>query len=116
MESIPSIKNTKELKKILKCAFDITDLEVELILSLSENGMKVKEIQNLVKKDRTTIQKSLKNLLEKNLIFRESKCCIQGKRGRYYIYMPLGREELKKRVRSNIEEWYQELQYSISSL
>ncbi len=116
METIPSIKSSKELKKILKCAFDITDLEVEIILSLPEEGMKVKDIQNLLKKDRTTIQKSLKNLLEKELIFRESKCCVQGKRGRYFIYKSLPREELKKRVLSNIEEWYQELQDSIKSL
>jgi len=83
---------------------------------LPTEGMRVKEIQNILKKDRTTIQKSLKILVEKGLIFRESKCCVKGKRGRYFVYKPLDREEIRKKVLVSIDKWYGDLQESVKSL
>jgi len=115
MEDIPTIKNSTEIKKILRCAFDLTDLEVSITLMLPPEGMRVKEIQNILKKDRTTIQKSLKILVDKELIFRESKCCVQGKRGRYFVYRSLDRQEIRKRVLTNIDKWYEGLQESVKS-
>lgn len=115
MEDIPTIKNSTEIKKILRCAFDLTDLEVSITLMLPPEGMRVKEIQNVLKKDRTTIQKSLKSLVDKELIFRESKCCVQGKRGRYFVYRSLDRQEIRKRVLTNIDKWYEGLQESVKS-
>ncbi len=115
MEDIPTIKNSTEIKKILRCAFDLTDLEVSITLMLPPEGMRVKEIQNVLKKDRTTIQKSLKILVDKELIFRESKCCVQGKRGRYFVYKSLDRQEIRKRVLTNIDKWYEGLQESVKS-
>jgi len=116
MESIPTIKSSSEIKKILRCAFDLTDLEVNITLMLPTEGMRVKEIQNILKKDRTTIQKSLKILVEKGLIFRESKCCVKGKRGRYFVYKSLEREEIRKKVLVSIDKWYVDLQESVKSL
>ncbi|HOC78235.1 MAG TPA: helix-turn-helix domain-containing protein [Methanofastidiosum sp.] len=115
MKDIPTIKNSTEIKKILRCAFDLTDLEVSITLMLPPEGMRVKEIQNILKKDRTTIQKSLKILVDKELIFRESKCCVQGKRGRYFVYRSLDRQEIRKRVLTNIDKWYEGLQESVKS-
>jgi len=115
MKDIPTIKNSTEIKKILRCAFDLTDLEVSITLMLPPEGMRVKEIQNVLKKDRTTIQKSLKILVDKELIFRESKCCVQGKRGRYFVYRSLDRQEIRKRVLTNIDKWYEGLQESVKS-
>jgi len=115
MKDIPTIKNSTEIKKILRCAFDLTDLEVSITLMLPPEGMRVKEIQNVLKKDRTTIQKSLKILVDKELIFRESKCCVQGKRGRYFVYKSLDRQEIRKRVLTNIDKWYDGLQESVKS-
>lgn len=115
MKDIPTIKNSTEIKKILRCAFDLTDLEVSITLMLPPEGMRVKEIQNILKKDRTTIQKSLKILVDKELIFRESKCCVQGKRGRYFVYRSLDRQEIRKRVLTNIDKWYDGLQESVKS-
>jgi len=83
---------------------------------LPTEGMRVKEIQNILKKDRTTIQKSLKILVEKGLIFRESKCCVKGKRGRYFVYKSLEREEIRKKVLVSIDKWYGDLQESVKSL
>ena len=116
MEPIPTIKSSTEIKKILRCAFDLTDLEVSITLMLPTEGMRVKEIQNILKKDRTTIQKSLKILVEKGLIFRESKCCVKGKRGRYFVYKSLDREEIRKKVLANIDRWYRDLQESVKSI
>lgn len=116
MESIPTMKNSKEIKKILRCSFDLTGLEVDVTLMLPPGGMRVKEIQQILKKDRTTIQKSLKILVDKGLIFRESKCCVQGKRGRYFVYKSLEREEIRKKVLANIDRWYESLQESVKSL
>ncbi|MBP7820282.1 MAG: hypothetical protein KA027_02765 [Candidatus Methanofastidiosum sp.] len=115
MKDISTIKNSTEIKKILRCAFDLTDLEVSITLMLPPEGMRVKEIQNILKKDRTTIQKSLKILVDKELIFRESKCCVQGKRGRYFVYKSLDRQEIRKRVLTNIDKWYEGLQESVKS-
>ncbi|HRZ19189.1 MAG TPA: hypothetical protein P5136_03980, partial [Methanofastidiosum sp.] len=63
----------------------------------------------------TTIQKSLKILVDKELIFRESKCCVQGKRGRYFVYKSLDRQEIRKRVLTNIDKWYEGLHESVKS-
>ncbi len=116
MKNIPSLKNSTELKKILKCVFDLTDLEANIILMLPLEGMRVREIQDILAKDRTTIQKSLKNLVKKELVFRESKCCVQGKRGRYFVYKSLERDLIRKRILTNIDIWYADLKESVKSL
>ncbi|NMC77047.1 MAG: hypothetical protein GYA60_07135 [Candidatus Methanofastidiosa archaeon] len=115
MESMPTLNDSMEINKILRCTFDITDLEVNILLMLPPQGMRVKEIYQILKKDRTTIQKSLKNLLGKGLIFRESKCCVKGKRGRYFVYKSLEREEIRKKLLINIEKWYEDLRESAKS-
>ena len=116
MKDMPTITNSTEIRKILRCTFELTDLEVSITLMLPTEGMRVKEIQKILKKDRTTIQKSLKVLIDKELIFRESKCCVQGKRGRYFVYKSLEREEIRKRVLDSINKWYNGLQESVKSI
>jgi len=61
-----------EPRDLIKCTFGLNKTELELFLFLTK-GKKCETVQTLsknLKLDRTTIQKSLKNLLEKEIIDR----------------------------------------------
>ena len=90
MKNIPSLKNSTELKKILKCVFDLTDLEANIILMLPLEGMRVRDPRYPCERQ-NNYPKSLKNLVKKelvlenlNVVFKEKEevLCLQISRTR----------------------------------
>ncbi len=103
-------------KKVLSCSFGLTKSELELLKTVIENkkGISVKEISSFLDKGRTTIQKTIKSLLDKKLIKRKQ---VNLKKGFAYIYYPLNKEDyikifdkklkkIKNNIHKEINNWY----------
>ncbi|OVE74900.1 hypothetical protein BVX95_00905, partial [archaeon D22] len=60
-------------------------------------------IQDSIEKDRTTIQRSIKNLIKKELIHRRQINLESG--GYMYYYCINKKDEIKKQIYSNFENW-----------
>ncbi len=94
-----------DLEEIFICTFSInrTAYRILRVLSRSRKALTIEEISKLLNKDRTTIQKTIKQLLEKDLI--ERKQLNKSKGGYVYYYYVKNKEEIKKRVKNIIGEW-----------
>ena len=77
--------------------------------------MKVDEIGKIVGKDRSTVQRCLKKLMECGMVKREKKI-IENGGGYYYIYLSMNPKELKKWLEKCIERWYKEMRDAIKNL
>ncbi len=102
------------IKDIIQCNYNINDREYEVfkeIMKKRKGGVSVKELSNKLEKQRTTIQKILFKLLNKNLIKKKQ---INLDRGYMYVYFPVEKEKIIEEVENNIENYYNSLKKSIS--
>ena len=93
------------IKCVLKCALDISCLEMDVYLLLLKNpGSDVETLAELLGKDESTIYKALRNLMEKNLVKRDYRILRGG--GYKYLYYPVQFEEFKRIAKKALEEWF----------
>lgn len=74
---------------------------------LKNNPASVEELAEILQKDRSTVYKSLQNLLEKGLVEREYRILRGG--GYKYLYKPIPFEKFKEEILKNIKEWANKL-------
>jgi predicted transcriptional regulator len=96
-----------EAEDIIKCALGIRDLEVKTYFTLLEKPMQVQEIADKLHRNRSTIQRSLTNLISKGLATRRTKSIARG--GYYYEYEAAPPSEVKKMVRAALDQWYEKM-------
>jgi len=95
-----------KIEEIIRCALALNKTEYNVFMFLLDKGQSFRaiEIAKNLNVDRTTVQKALKSLLEKNLIRRIQKNLVRG--GYVFLYSMKDKEEIKKRVIEIIERWY----------
>jgi predicted transcriptional regulator len=94
-----------DLKCVLKCALNISCLEMDVYLILLKNpGLDVESLAKEIDKDESTVYKALRNLMEKELVKREYRILKGG--GYKYLYFPKDFDEFKRIAREAMEEWF----------
>lgn len=73
--------------------------------------LQISEKMNL---ERTTVQKAVKNLVEKNLIKRTQKNLVNG--GYVFLYRIESKDEIKSRMKKIIGEWCKGVEKTIDNL
>lgn len=86
------------IEDILKCSYGLNKTEISLLKYLIEEKeeLNIEEIMKKVKKDRTTIQRGVQKLVEKDLIKRRQINLEKG--GYLYVYSSKPKNELKDKV------------------
>jgi len=87
---------------ILKCILGITDLDVAVFCKIGDGNCDIMEIAERVERDRSSVQRSLKNLIAVGLVSRQS---VSMSRGRKYVYSAINTEKLKGILISRIEKY-----------
>ncbi len=101
-------------KDVLQCLLGIGPLEAELYYALLKKPRTVAELSRAYKKERSTVQKSLKTLVDAGVVFRKT---VPGKtRGYQYVYEALPVPKLKEKLKKNAHEWYSSITKLISTL
>jgi len=87
------------LEQILHCSFGLNKTEINILKHLLyiKEEETIEEIMKSVKKDRTTIQRSVKKLHERDLIKRRQLNLEKG--GYVFIYSSKPKQEMKEKVR-----------------
>jgi len=95
-----------DLKDILMCSFNLNKTEYNLLLFLmnQKESLCASSIGKLVKKDRTTIQKAIKHLLEVDLVHKHQINLDQG--GYVFVYRIKDKEYLRTRITRIVSDWY----------
>lgn len=102
-----------KLAEIIKCSFDLNKTEYNLLLFLinSNKEMTIKEISEKLSLDRSTIQKAIKSLTEKEVIKRIQSNLENG--GYLFSYVTKNKSEIKARILQSVDGWHESVRKSI---
>jgi len=90
---------------VMRCVFKIKDYEIEVYFYLLDHpGSTIAEVSDSLKKDRSSIQRSLQTLMDKGMINRKFR--VLGVGGFAYIYTATPLEETKKSMERELQVWY----------
>ncbi|HIP34539.1 MAG TPA: MarR family transcriptional regulator [Methanothermococcus okinawensis] len=103
------------LENIMCCIFNIKPLDVAVYFTLLKKGpSKVSEIAELLNRDRSTIQRSVQNLIKAGLVKRKQVNLRKG--GYFYRYEAISFNEMKYKLLKTMEEWYDQVRRWIGDI
>lgn len=100
----------KDPDEIVFEAFQLNELQREIFEEIRDQQMTVKQIKEEVDRSRSTVQRALQEMLEKDLILREGKT----DKTVYYVYTTLPWSEIMELTRETITEWYEDVEEKLS--
>ncbi len=95
--------DTLEENELVFCLLGLNDLEKDIFLFLLRHPEStVIEIADAVDKHRSSVQKSVGQLMDKGLIMRKS---VNLRRGYNFVYYPIPKKRIKENLLQDIEMW-----------
>ena len=93
------------MEEIVRCSFDINRTEYFILLFLLRKNSEftVSEIAKFLNRERTTVQKAIKRMVKKDLVFRRQVNLEQG--GYMYYYSVKNKKKIKKQILDLIDSW-----------
>lgn len=95
----------KEERDIIFEVFDLNSLQRSLFDEMEDAELTVKDLASRVDRNRSTVQRALQDMLDKDLIMREGKT----DRTVYYVYTTLPMEELQEVTRNTLDRWHEKV-------
>lgn len=104
-----------EIKDLIKCSFDLskTDYVIFEFLIRSEGDFSVRQLAEKLDFERSSVQKSIKDLTKRNLVIRRQLNLDQG--GYKFYYSINNKDDIKKRIENIIDGWHKKVKDAISS-
>jgi predicted transcriptional regulator len=101
---------------LIKCAFALNKTEYNLLMFLLKKDKRFTAIQisELMKLDRTTIQKAISQLVDKELVKRKQKNISGG--GYTFLYLIEDRKEIKSKIKEVIRKWCKGVEETINDI
>jgi predicted transcriptional regulator len=94
-----------ELEEVFQVVFNLSGSEIDVLMHLCDSPGTPKEVSADIKKDRSTVQRYLSNLMKTGLVDRE-RVEKEGK-GRSFRYS-VDKEALRENVKEALEDWYED--------
>ena len=110
-----SCKNITE-EELVRCSFSLNKTEYNVLIFLlrKDSLFSIPQISKMMKLERSTIQKAIKNLLSERLVKRTQNNLSKG--GYIFLYKPNNKNEIKNRMREITSRWYKKIEESIDKL
>ena len=96
----------KEDRDIVFEVFDLNDLQRDIFTLIEDRQMAVQDIADSVDRNRSTVQRALQEMRDKDIVMREGKT----DKTVYYVYTTLPLEELKQLTLQAVEKWHSEIE------
>jgi predicted transcriptional regulator len=104
MDSQKMFSGAATCEDVMQCFFNLNDFELRLYQTLVKSGPKKPEqLSKKVKKDQTTVYRSLQKLISCGICFREKKTIKRG--GYYHVYSAIPPKLLKKKIQDCLLQW-----------
>ncbi len=99
----------------IRCVFNLNDTDIHVLQSISKvNGITINEITKILKKDRSTVHRSLEKLVACNLCYKERK---SGKnRGFVDYYYNIPEKEVLKKAEKNLDRCYSNIKQMLRDI
>ncbi|XRP97113.1 helix-turn-helix domain-containing protein [Methanocaldococcus sp. 16A] len=93
------------IEDLMRCILGLQEIEIKVYFDLLENGEgSVLEIAERVNRDRTTVQKALRSLMNCGLVNRKK---VTEKVGYKYIYNAVELDKVSDIIEELLDDWYQ---------
>jgi predicted transcriptional regulator len=93
------------IEDLMRCILGLQEIEIRVYFDLLENGEgSVLEIAERVNRDRTTVQKALRSLMNCGLVSRKK---VTEKVGYKYIYNAVDLDKVSDIIEELLDDWYQ---------
>lgn len=101
---------------LIRCSFDLRKTSYKLLIHLmkQKRPLRASEIADGIGLERSSVQKALGKLLEKDLVVRSQKNLEKG--GYIYFYRTKNKQEIKQRMKEIISNWYENTRKEIERL
>ena len=100
----------KNEQDIIFDVFDLNGLQKSLFEEMRDSKLTVKDLASRVERNRSTVQRALQDMMEKDLIMREGKT----DKTVYYVYTTLPMKELRQVTKSTLERWHKKVESKLS--
>ena len=91
--------------------FDFNQRDIDIYRHLLKHEQRAEDIATTMHKDRSTIHRSLRRLVNGGFCTRERRLVDGG--GRYFVYLAVDPEQVKEHIRSCIKGWYQRMHQTL---
>jgi len=100
------------IKDIITCNYSLSSSEYDVLNEIMKHkkGTSIKDLIKRLEKQRTTIQKIISKLIQKDLIKRRQ---LNLDRGYMYIYLAKNKEEIVKEIEKNVNSYFESLKKSL---
>lgn len=104
------------LDEIIRCSFNLNKSEAKLFIYMIKQNkeLSIKQISKDSNFERSTIQKSIKLLLEKNLVKRYQVNNSKG--GFSFMYKSIPKKDFTSQMKIIIDKWYSEAKKEIKRI
>ena len=93
----------KQDKDIIFDVFDLNNLQESIFEEINDSKLTVQEIAARVERNRSTVQRALQEMLDKDVVMREGKT----DKTVYYVYTTLPMEQIKELTRDALDQWHE---------
>lgn len=100
----------KDDREIIFDVFDLNDLQCSIFQELQDDKKTVQEIAEEVDRNRSTVQRALQEMMEKDVLMREGRT----EKTVYYVYTTLPIEELRELTCEVVDTWAEEVENRLS--
>lgn len=100
----------KDEEDIVFDVFDLNSLQESLFEEMENAELTVKELADKVDRNRSTVQRALQDMLDKDLVLREGKT----DKTVYYVYTTLPKDEICDVTRDVLNDWHQKVKSRLS--
>ncbi len=104
-----------DCENVLECLFDLSKLDKKVLKILNDGGeFKSKELGEELDRDQSTVYRSLENLVNCGLVYKEKHTIRNG--GYYFLYSARPMDKIREEAEECLEQWYTEMKSSIEEL
>lgn len=96
----------KSERQIVFEVFGLNDLQKSIFDTLEDRTLTVQEIADAVDRNRSTVQRALQEMTDKDLLMREGKT----DKTVYYVYTSLPMDQIREITSDALQEWHKTVQ------
>ncbi|MEE8565682.1 MAG: helix-turn-helix domain-containing protein [Candidatus Thermoplasmatota archaeon] len=97
---------------VIRCIFDFNKLDINVYKKLKEDGeLKAQELAYKLKKERSTVYRSLQKLTKCGLCIKKTNKIEAG--GHYHTYESIDSKLVKIKIESCINDWYKSMKNTL---
>ncbi len=104
------------LPELIKCSFDLNKTDYKVFEFLLDNGKEfyINDLAAALDMDRSSVQKAIKNLVERDLVLRKQ---VNMEGGGYKFFYSINNKQLiKHRMEEIVDTWHNRVKEAIKQL